>query len=124
MYKIADGFNVAEENLTLVIPQPQGIGIAYTQRDYSMGYTVVDQGAYTIWRYNVLSASEYTDLLTTFGLADATTNAVTVLTRDNTRQFVRKNGTIIRPAIEESAHWQMPFYRDVEFVIVGLQDAT
>lgn len=122
-YKIADGHDVVEGSLTTVTPQPKSIGIAYTQRDYC-GAGISQQGAYTIWRYNVLTAEEYDDLLTAFGLASALTNEVTVMTIDDTRTFVRKNGTIVRPQPEVDLRMGMPFYNDVAFYITDLEDAA
>ena len=123
IYKIADGHNNTA-GLTAVDPQPASYGIHYPRRVYATSGAVYPDGiAFTEWRYDeAISAEEYDSLLTQFGLDSAETNDVTIYTSDeHGRDFVNKNGTIIRP---ENPVYRLGVYERLIFLVRDLEDVT
>lgn len=122
MYRIANGHD-NEAGFVVVSPQPRSPGILATSRDDAIDGTKREQGQYVIWEFSVLTDSEYSSLLTQFGLSTSTlTNDVTIRTRANDRSLVNKNGTIVLPEQGQDASREMAFWRNIRFLIINLSD--
>lgn len=124
-YRVADGSNVALGSLTVLSPQPRSTGIQYTRREYAADGTPILEGAYINLIWDVLgSVAQYQALLTTFGLLNTTTNAVTVYIRNENFDYVRKNGVAIKPQIGEGVEWSNYFPRSLTILVRNLEAAA
>lgn len=121
-YRLKDGFDQALNDLIVVTPQPRSPGILATRTTHAADGAIYREGLYVPWIYNVLEDSQWTALLTAFGLAydSAHTNDVTIYTLNNARSFVRLNGTITIPELGREADRDFGFWRNVTFVIKDL----
>ena len=123
-YRVADGSDVALISLTVLDPQPRSEGIKTTRRTFAADGSVYDEGRYVELEFSMMpTAAEYLALLTTFGLHNATTNAVTVYVRDETFAFVRMNGTAVRPQPGRDVGWSY-FPRNITILIKDLVAAS
>lgn len=124
VYQIADGFD-NEAGFTTVDPQPACEGLLYPSRRLMIDGTPIDKGLpFVVWRYKgsptALPADVYAGLLTLFGLTGSTIyNDVTIKTMiDPARTtWTNYNGRIIRP---ERVQYENGFYRNIDFLIIGL----
>jgi len=121
-YQIADTHDNAA-GLADVDPQPMSSGIQYPERRLALsGAAYEDGGAFTLWRFSILTPTQYDSLLTQFGLSSDAYNDVTVNTITNDRTtFANYNGTIVRPMMGEDAKFEMGFYHDVVFRVIRLE---
>lgn len=120
-YQVAQGHdNVA--GLTDVTPQPASPGLLYPREIVAADGTVYEDGAaYTRWAFEpLISAAQYSALLSQFGLTSARSAQVTVRTVTDAARTTwdTYNATIVRPA---DAQYRRGFWRDVVFVIKGLE---
>ena len=122
-YKLAQGHDNAD-GLLIVLPQPASPGLLYPERRYAADGSAHDFGtAYTIWQYNILSATQYAGLLTAFGLASAVSAPVTIciLPDAGRTTWTNYNARIVRPAHGAQMRYRRGFWRDVEFVLRELE---
>lgn len=113
--KIAHG--VALVSLTTLDPQPRSEGVKPTRRDFVGDGTLVEQGLYVELVYDVLEdVTQYQAVLTVFGLVAAKSALVTVYCRNDLFNWVRYNGTAIRP----EPSWQQFFPRGVVILVRDL----
>jgi hypothetical protein len=116
-YRVALGHDVALASLTVMDPQPMSPGVQFTRRLYFGDGSVLDQGFYAEWIYNVVdSAAQLSSILTPMGLMAAQSALVTIHTRNQLFQYKRYNGTAIRP----EANWENYFDRNVTIIIRNL----
>jgi hypothetical protein len=107
-YRVSAGHDVILGSLTVLDPQPDpGPGIQTTRRTYGGDHTVNDQGRYIELEWSAYTTDvAYRTLIGLFGLNDATSSAlVTVYVRDETYNWVRMNGTAIRPIPGQTVKW-------------------
>ena len=124
-YKVADGLNVALGSLVDVDPQPRSSGIRPTRRTFGADGTVLDEGKYVELEFNVMpDTATYQSILNQFGVDTALTNDVTVYVRDEQFNFVRMNGTAIRPEPGRDVQQRDFFLRNVTLLIRNLVAST
>lgn len=120
-YQIADGHDNAA-GLATIDPQPASEGLQYPKRRVAGDGTEYNDGsAFTIWRYRgVLSTTQYSALLTAFGLSSALTNEVTVRTLHGAARttYSNYNATIVKPF---NPRFERGFWRDIEFRVIKLE---
>lgn len=123
-YRVADGHDVALGSLTVIDPQPRSDGIQVTRRLFAASGAVIEQGKYVELRWDaLLSVSEYQTVLSAFGVQSALTNDVTVYVRDEAFDFVRMNGTAIRPRPGSDVFWRF-FPRRIVILVRDLEAAS
>ncbi|MFA4973750.1 MAG: hypothetical protein WC683_14155 [bacterium] len=121
-YQVADGHNNAA-GYADIDPQPASDGIQTPRRSYTASGVYDDGRQYIVLRWNVLTDTELTTVLTAFGLADAITNEVTVsVPGEFNRTFVDKNGTAVRPHSPELGY--RDWYNDIEIRVIDLEDTA
>lgn len=121
-YKAKTGHDVALLLLVDITPQPQTIGLQYTQRDYAADGTVHQQGPFVELNFSMIDdATEYQALLTQFGLTSATTASVTVYIQNENYTWARYNGTIVKPMIGNQGARDRFFLRNFTFVVKNLE---
>ena len=97
-YKIGMGFNVAEEELELIVPQCRSNGIEIAKRIYTVGDTIVDQLPYIVLEWNVIEdGTMYSGILDQFGLDTVNIRAITIMIPGVDYVAVRYNGRAILP---------------------------
>lgn len=100
------GHNVALVDLDPIIPQPRSEGVAATARTFSANGGVYQAGLYVELVWSLLgSADQYRALLAQFGLDSAVSAEVTIQCRDHAFNWIRFNGTAIRPDIGKDIRW-------------------
>ena len=120
-YKVADGFDVAEISLNTVAPQPRSEGVRPGRRSYGAGGAVYDESLFIELEFSALEdVTEFTTLLTAFGINAALTNEVTVLVPNQIRTFTRYNGIAVRPEVGRDVRHRNYFLRDVVILIKNL----
>lgn len=116
-YRAATGHNVALTFLTPINPQPTSPGVKASRRINFGDGTILEQGLYVEWNYNVVEdAAQLSAILTPLGLMAAASAEVTIYARNQLYQYRRYNGTAIRP----EASWDNFFARNVSIVIRNL----
>jgi hypothetical protein len=116
-YSVALGHDVALASLALMKPQPMSPGVQVTRRFFMGDGSVLDQGLYVEWVYNVVEdAAQLSSILTPMGLMTAQSAAVTINTRNQLYVYKRYNGIAIRP----EANWENYFARNITIVIRNL----
>ena len=120
-YRGKTGINQTLVSLTKLAPQPTSIGVQATRRVSFGDGSVLDQGLYVEWVYNVVEdATQLLAILTPLGLHTAKSAAVTIYTRDDLYAYQRFNGIAVRPA----ASWQNYYPRNVVILIRNLVLST
>lgn len=124
-YRAATGSDIALGSLTVLSPQPRSEGLKYTRVTYSANGVAYPEGAYVelVWDY-LADASEYSTVLTVFGLNAADSALVTVYVRNDLFASVRYNGRAVRPHIGQSAAWEQMFPRNVTILVRDLEVAS
>jgi hypothetical protein len=121
-YQYAIGFDQSGSLVDVTI-QPKSPGILY-DRTFGLYPSVYESSGYTIWTYErVLTAEEYVDLLTEFGLTNLLFRECTINTAvgeqvsSGSRAFSVKNAVIVRPHLSFDARFIGPenWYERVEF---------
>jgi hypothetical protein len=116
-YRVALGHDVALASLVLMNPQPSSPGVQITRRLYFGDGSVLNQGIFVEWIYNVVeSAAQLSAILSPMGLVAASFADVTINTRDQLYGYRRYNGRAIRP----EASWENYFARNVTIIIRDL----
>jgi hypothetical protein len=116
-YRVAVGHDVALASLTVMNPQPASPGVQITRRLYFGDGSVLDQGLFVEWIYNVVdSAAQLSAILTPMGLMTASSANVTINARNQLYVYKRYNGRAIRP----EASWENYFARNVTIIIRDL----
>ena len=117
-YQIAIGYNQAA-SLADVDPQPSSPGVQATRRYMALDGHAYNDGADTAaWVFTALSESEYSSLLTAFGLTSAVSAEVTVKTTKHDRSEANYNAIIIRPP---RLRFEYGAYRNVEFRLTAME---
>lgn len=123
-YRVADGHNVALGSLTVLSPQPRSPGLQYTRIQYAADGTPILEGAFVNLIWGVIgSKSQYQDILSVFGLSTVTTNAVTVYIRNANFDYVRYNGTAVKPQVGEGVEWSY-FPRNLTILVRDLEASS
>lgn len=98
VYAVADGHNVADDDLVTIDPQPR----IPDKLDYAElmfpgnGMAYVNGFLQTVLVWSSLTREQYADVLDAFDLSDTVrSNAVTVRVRNNLDVFTRYNATAI-----------------------------
>lgn len=115
-YQIASGYNNTGGYATIA-PQPTCRGVQYAYEDTPLGSVQISNG-YAELRFSVLTASEYSTLLTTLGLATVTRKEVTVSLPLDDRTAGNFNAIINRP---RSLEYQ-GFYKEVVFPLFNVEE--
>ena len=117
-YRAKVGANVALASLTKMAPQPTSPGVMATRRVTFGDGSVLDQGLYVEWVYNVVEdAAQLLAILTPLGLHTAKSAAVTIYTRDDLYAYRRFNGVALRPP----PSWENYYPRNVTILIRNLE---
>jgi len=120
-YRAKTGINQTLVSLTRLPTQPTSMGVVATRRVAMGDGSVLDQGLYVEWVYNVIEdATQLLAILTPLGLHTAKSAAVTIYTRDDLYAYKRYNGVAVRPA----PSWQNYFPRNVVIMIRNLELST
>lgn len=121
-YKVATGHGVALGSLNTIVPQPRAdIVVAPVQRNYAVSGAVHEQGLFIDLQWSVLDpVSEYTTLLTAFGLTSVLFANVTVLVPNHAYTDTRYNGIAIRPQQGVEIRRSEYFIRDVTIRVIQL----
>lgn len=99
-YLIALGHNVPLEDLVAFDPQPAIVGYRYTRRSIAVSGAVEDEAPFLELVFELLDPeSMYQSVLTQSGLLVAKTALVTVYVEDENYDWIRKNGTAVKPMI-------------------------
>jgi hypothetical protein len=119
-YRVATGHSVALGSLAVLSPQPRN-GEVHSLRTY--GDTGAQERAeWCAFVWDVLETEEqYQDILTAFGLLDATTSKVTIYTRSPVFNWVRYNGIAIQPEIGVDGSWDRYFARNFTIHVRNLE---
>ena len=108
-YRAASGHDVALGSLTTLDPQPKeehGGGIQYTRITRVGDGSIVKEGPFFPFEWDEVTASQYSTILSTFGLSSADNANVTVYVRDvDLSTWVRKNGIAHRPIPADAVEW-------------------
>jgi len=116
-YRVALGHDVALASLAKMDPQPSSPGVQATRRLYMGDGSVLEQGLYVEWIYNVIEdAAQHSAILTPLGLIAAPSALVTINTRNQHYVYKRYNGRAIRP----EAGWENYFARNITIIIRDL----
>jgi hypothetical protein len=120
-YRSKTGINQTLVSLTKLSPQPTSAGVMATRRIPLGDGSVLDQGLYVEWLYNIVEdAAQLLAILTPLGLHTAKSAAVTIYTRDDLYAYKRYNGVAVRPA----PSWQNYYPRNVTILIRSLELST
>jgi hypothetical protein len=122
-YRVAVGHGVAFGSLAVITPQPSAGGVKATQRTYGLDGTVHEFGGqYAILKWSMLETeTEYTTILTAFGLSSALYSSVTVYIRNQFFAYARYNAIAQRPMIGQEGDWSNYFLRDFEITLTHLE---
>ena len=117
-YRAATGSNIVLASLTKIPLQPYSPGVKATRRVPMGDGSILDQGLYVDWIYNVIEdATQLLTVLTPLGLHTAKFAKVTIYTRDDLYAYHLYNGTARRPI----ASWDNYFAREVVIRITNLE---
>lgn len=121
-YKVATGHGVALGSLATIVPQPRAdITVAPVQRNYAVSGSVHEQGLWIDLQWSMLDpVSEYTTLLTAFGLTSVLFANVTVLVPNHVYADTRYNGIAIRPQQGVEIRRSEYFLRDITIRVIQL----
>lgn len=114
-YKIAANWN-NEGGLTTLTPQPRMKGIQDAREQVSGdGLTVADGYDLATLEWGVLTAAQYSSLLTATGLTSAKSAKVTLQVPQNSdRAEAQYNAIITRPG---KPRYELGFWRGIEFEV-------
>lgn len=99
-------------------PQPYSPGLQASRRTLMGDGSILDQGLYVEWIYNVIEDSaQLITILTKLGLNTAKSRNVTIYTRDDLYVYHTYNGVAQRPL----AVWENYFARNVVIRICNLR---
>lgn len=120
-YRVAVGHDVVLGSLVDVTPQPSTEGIKTVRRTYAADGTVHEDGKYIELDFNVLgNVAMYQSVLTAFGVKDVLTEDVTVYIRNEVFDWVRMNGTAVRPEVGQDVQWRRYFPRNITILVKNL----
>lgn len=121
-YRVAVGSGVALGSLVAVNPQPRtDATVQPVQRNESASGAVHEQGLFIVLQWSMLDPeSEYTGLLTAFGLTSALNANVTVYVPNHAYAYTRYNGIAVRPQQGDTIKRSDTFIRDVNIIVKNL----
>jgi hypothetical protein len=100
MYLLAQGHDVALEDLDPIVPQPATAGMQYGRRQEAASGDVIYEAPFVEFEFSTLSVAAYQSLLTQFDLAaPATTADVSVYIQDEDYNWIIRNGVAVKPQI-------------------------
>lgn len=124
-YMWAEGHDVALESLIPFDPQPRTQGIQATRRTYLPDGTVQDDGEYVEFEFDYFETeAKYRAQLANGGLDDATAAAVTVYVKNTLYNWVRMNGTAVRPLPGESVQRRQYMLHNIKILVRDLEVAS
>lgn len=124
-YLVKTGHDVALVSLDIMMPQPRSTGVQAVRRTYGGDGSVYEEGAFIELEFDALeSPTEYTTLLTQFGLNAALKAAVTVYVPNAFLAFTRYNGTAVRPEVGKDMRRENYFIRSVTILVRDLETAA
>lgn len=117
-YQIADGYNNAG-GLADISIQPATNGLRAGRRIVAGNGQVIEDGFYTTELvYGYLTATQYTTLLSEFGLSGVVANEVTIrLPQNDGRAFANYNAIIIKPDMPSEARFERSKYLNIRFIV-------
>jgi len=116
-YRVAMGNNIALASLNTVKLQPASPGVRATRRLYMGNGSILEQGLYAEWIYNVVpDVGELYEVFYQMGLMAASYAPVTIYTTSQRYIYGRYNGMAIRP----EANWENFFPRNITIIIRDL----
>jgi len=117
-YRAKTGYNQTLASLVKVPLQPSSPGVMATRRLVMADASILDQGLYVDWNYNVIQdAAQLLVVLTPLGLHAAKSAPVTIYTRDDLYGYQRYHGVAHRPP----SSWDNYFARGVTIRIINLE---
>lgn len=120
-YRVAVGHDIALVSLAPINPQPSAGGVKPTERTYGLSGAVFEQGQYGVIEWSMLeSESQYTAILTAFGLSSSLNADVTVYIRNEKFAYARYNAVAQRPQIGQDGDWTNFFLRGFRIVLTHL----
>lgn len=117
IYYQADGHD-NEAGYTKISVQPYCTGVMYARRIIALSAVYDDGEAFAKLVYSVLKPSQYSALLTEFGLASALENDITITLPNAARTTTNWNGTIVKPF---NPQFRVGLYHEVEFMLIQLE---
>lgn len=120
IYKVALGFDAADELLEPLVFQPRSDGVRpLVVNPTPLG--AVEHGLYAVLVWNVLEgAEEYQAVLAQLGLNSGVAREVTITLPNFTRNWDKYNGVALRPVPGEDVRWNF-FPRDLTIIVRDLQ---
>lgn len=125
-YQFASGYNNTG-SLVDVDPQPNSPGMQEGRRQQRGDGSFVQDGYYkTSWNYGYLTHSQYSSLLTAFGLTGNTLSAACTVTNPKNvdRTFGSYNAIIVRPNIPDEGKQTMGRWLEVTFQIIRMEEVS
>lgn len=120
IYKIATAADTPLESLVPFEPQPSTVGLLYMRRLYAASGSIIDEGPYWAYRWDVLTEEEYQAILTLCGLDAATTAVVSANGPDDLYEEAIRNGVAVRPQIGNDGSRDNMFLRDFTIIVKSL----
>ena len=121
-YEVADGHD-NEAGYSTIAPQPRCKGIQYPEYVVAASGDVIPRGDPFVdleWR-GLITAAEYSAILTSFGLTTDTTNDVTISLPDAGRStFSDYNGKAVHQRTKDYVEFERGFYRNVRITVKEL----
>lgn len=125
-YRVKVGHDNPLIDLVTISPQPRSSGLKATERTYGIGASgVFELAPYCELVWDVLETeTEYTTLLTAFGLSSSLTSSVTVYIRNSAYAYARYNATAVRPQIGTDGQWDNFYLRNFVILLKNLELAS
>jgi hypothetical protein len=110
------------EDLDIFVPyQPLTAGLQFTRRTMTAGLLPVDEAPYIRFIFGLLSESQYQAMLTQASILVALRREVTLYAQNRNYEWVRFNGTAIKPENEGRRGY---FLNNVPLLVIGIHDAA
>lgn len=120
-YKVKTGHDQALVDLVDMNPQPSTIGLEYAREQYAASGVVVQELPFVRLNWSMFeTVTEYTTLLSQFGLSSATTSEVSVYIQDERFGWVLRNAIAVLPMIGQQGSRTNYFLRDFSILLTRL----
>lgn len=121
-YKVKTGHDQAIGTLVDIDPQPSTVGLEYTREQYAASGIVIQELAFVRLTWTMLDPpSQYTSLLTQFGLSSAAYANVSVYIQDERFGWILRNAIAKLPLIGQEGSRNNYFLRDFTILLTRLQ---
>lgn len=121
-YMVHTGHNTPLISLSAMVPQPRTDGLQYARRQYAASGIVLDELPFVELKWSMFDGvSEYTTLLTQFGLSSASYSYVSVYVQDENFSWILRNATALKPQINVDGSRNNFMLRDFTILLKNLQ---